>query len=67
MDPNTGRIFTPEELKPMSKERRQKLEPIPHKELGSVQSMTAEQRIEWADKRRRARNKRKAAKRKNKR
>lgn len=67
MDPNTGRIFTPEEQKPMSKKRQKELEPIPHEDLVSVQSMTTEQRIEWADKRRRARNKRKAEKRKNKR
>lgn len=39
------------------------LEPIPKRQLAAVRAMTPEERIAWADERRKARNKRKAERR----
>jgi len=48
MDPNTGRIYTPEEIEKMDAEATKELVEIRKDELSKVRKMNRKQRRAWA-------------------
>ncbi len=67
MNPETGQIHPPEELVPMPRHERRKMEAIPPTALERVRAMGIDERKDWASVQKRERlakrNKRKAARR----
>lgn len=54
MDPDTGKIYAPEEIEKLTKEVKEKLVPIEEKILSTVQGMNRKQRRIWAAQQRRS-------------